>query len=253
MTDILHAEEVLWQKIKNIIFDETYKEDPLFKRHRVEIESGVVHVLYNNIGNSSDSGALFSTNKLHSSPNFYARFSYYFNLDKKNSFRFMIAPLSLSGVGNLDNNFNYGNQDFTEGQASYLYKFNSYRVTYRRTVFESDKFILRVGLTLKIRDALIKLSQNNHSYQESNVGVVPLMHINAEYKILPQWTLVYESDLAAAPQGRAIDIAFSSRYNVNDYLDFSAGYRFLEGGASNQAVYNMAFINYYFLAIGVRF
>jgi len=110
-----------------------------------------------------------------------------------------------------------------------------------------------LGLTLKIRDASIVLAQGDSYYRESNIGVVPLGHINLEYRPLPKWTLVFEGDLAAAPQGRAIDLAFSSRYDITEHVDLAIGYRFLEGGAVNKKVYNLAFINYYFLALGVKF
>lgn len=240
------------EKIKNWIFDETYKDDPNFKRHRVEIETGASHVLYNRIGNNSSSGGLFDTASLGSAINFYGRFSYYFNLDKKNSFRLMVAPFYSSGGGNLDDSFRYGNQNFVPGRADYDYKFNSYRATYRRTLFENQYFTFRLGLTLKIRDASISLSQGASHYNEWNVGLVPLGHVNFEYRPVKKLSFVLEGDLAAAPQGRAIDIAVSGRYDVNDYLDLGLGYRFLEGGASNRNVHNMAFVNYYFCSLGVK-
>jgi hypothetical protein len=35
--------------------------------------------------------------------------------------------------------------------------------------------------------------------------------------------------------------------DINDYLDFSLGYRMLEGGAFNKNAYNRVFFNYYFV------
>jgi hypothetical protein len=246
------AEESNWHAFKGWLLDETYKNDPSFKHNRLEVESGVVHVLYNKIGNNQNSGALFNTASIDNPVNFYARFSYYFNLDKKNSFKLMVAPLSISGSGDLDGSFEYGGQNFTAGRAGYAYKFNSYRATYRRTLFENNQFTFRLGITFKIRDAATSLSQGGSYYQETNVGFVPLGHLNFEYRPVQKLAFVLESDLAAAPQGRAIDVALSSRYDINDYFDIAVGYRFLEGGAINKAVYNMAFINYYFLAFGVK-
>ena len=154
----------------------------------------------------------------------------------------------------LDNSFSYGGQNFTGNQfSSYNYQFNSYRLTYRRTLFENKKFKAALGITFKIRDAMIGLTQGNTSYTESNVGFVPLAHINLEYYPIEKFSIVFEGDLAAAPQGRAFDLALSGRYDLRDYLDISIGYRMLEGGAINQNVYNMAFVNYYFVALGVKF
>jgi hypothetical protein len=247
----VHSEETFKDKVKKYIFDET--EDPLFKKHRLEVESGAVHILHNNIGTNSSTGSLFNTTNIENQINFYARFSYYFNLDRKNSFKLMVAPLSVNGEGTLSNSFEYGNKNFIPAHTSYKYKFNSYRATYRRTIFENKDITFRLGLTIKIRDAFISLSQENSQYKKSNIGVIPLMHLNFEYRPIKKWAIITEVDLAAAPQGRAIDFAVSGRYDVNEYLDVAIGYRFLEGGAQNSKVYNMAFINYYFLALGMKF
>lgn len=239
-------------KVKEVVFDETYKDDKKFKRHRVEVEGGVANTLYNKIGTNSSTKDLFDTNDLNSSSLPYFRISYYFKLDKKNEFKLMIAPFSTSGTGNLKDSFTYRGDAFSSGQASYRYKFNSYRGTYRRTIFENEKFTFKLGLTLKIRDAMVELSQGNVKNSNSNVGVVPLAHVNFEYRPVKDFTFVLESDLAAAPQGRAFDVAVSIKYDISDYLDFSIGYRFLEGGASTLSVYNSAFINFYFASIGVK-
>lgn len=56
-----------------------------------------------------------------------------------------------------------------------------------------------------------------------------------------------------APQGRAIDFAFTGVYDLNSDVNLSLGYRILEGGAKNDKVYTMSLFNYYFLGLGVWF
>lgn len=240
------------QRVLNFFYDENYKNDKNFKRHRLEFETGVLEVLYNKIGKNNSTGTLFNTSSIDNNLNFYFRISYYFNLDKKNSFRVLIAPLKYSGTGNLDSSFTVDNQNFSNGMASYNYQFNSYRLTYRREVFSNNYLTFRIGLTLKIRDAKFNLNQGSSNFEQSNVGFVPLGHINLELNPTEKFHIVFEGDLAAAPQGRAFDIATSVKYDISDNIDFSLGYRFLEGGAFNSNAFNKAFFNYYFASVGIK-
>ncbi len=53
-----------------------------------------------------------------------------------------------------------------------------------------------------------------------------------------------------SPQGRAEDFIFAIVYEFFDKFNVRLGYRFLEGGADVDSVYNFAFINY--LALGAK-
>jgi hypothetical protein len=223
------------------------------KKNRIEIESGIINVGHNNIGNNANGGALFNTNKIDSSNHNYARFSYYRDINNQDSIKILVAPLAFSGSGNLDSSFQYGDKNFTEGDAFYKYKFNSYRATYRRKFFENDKINFKAGLTLKVRDAAVTIGQGDTVYTQSNIGFVPLFHLNLDYRLTEKIKLSTEGDFMIAPQGRAIDFAFTGVYDLNSDVNLSLGYRILEGGAKNDKVYTMSLFNYYFLGLGVNF
>ncbi len=234
------------EKVSDFVFDETYKDDKNFKRHIFDLESGVVMPVFNDIKTGKDTGDRLSLTDLETRANPYFRLSYYFNLDKKNGFRVMIAPLEYSGSGILENNTSYEGINFIGGNlTNYDYKFNSYRFTYRRTIFENEMFSFKLGLTFKIRDASISVSQGNLSHTTSNVGFVPLGYINLEYRPIKNLTIGTEGDLAVAPQGSAIDIGTFIRYNVHENLALGLMYRFLSGGVSTDSSYNQTFVNYF--------
>ena len=90
----------------DFVFDETYKDDKKFKRHLFDLESGVVMPLFNDIKTGKDTGGTLSLTDLQNNVNPYFRLSYYFNLDKKNGFRVLVAPLEYSGSGYLGRDTN---------------------------------------------------------------------------------------------------------------------------------------------------
>ncbi len=230
----------------DFVFDETYKEDKKFKRHIFDLESGVVMPVFNDIRTGKDKDGTLSLTDLQNNVNPYFRLSYYFNLDKKNGFRVLVAPLEYSGSGYLDHDTNYEGMNLLSGNlTNYSYKFNSYRFTYRRTIFENEMFTFKLGLTLKIRDAAISVSQGNLSHKDSNVGFVPLGYINFEFRPIEKLTIGTEGDLAAAPQGSAIDVGTFVKYNIHENVALGLMYRFLSGGVSTENSYNQTFINYF--------
>jgi len=88
---------------------------------------------------------------------------------------------------------------------------------------------------------------------DSNVGVVPLLSFNVEYRFAPKWTALVDFDGSVASQGRAIDAAFKVRYDVTDRWMVSAGYRVFEGGVDNDERFAFGWYNFAVLSVGVRF
>jgi hypothetical protein len=247
------------KNFKEWFFDETYKDDANFKRHIIDVELGVLNIVYNDIANGIGSYASrFSSTAIENRPEFYSRYSYYFNLDRKNSFRLLVAPLTVNGAGIIDPNsaatINYDNIIWNANQLiNYEYKFNSYRATYRRTIFDNDKFTFMIGFTAKIRDARILINQNGLVSNDVNVGFVPLLYFNFEYRPIDKLTLGIEGDVTGAPQGSAVDVDVFARYRVHKHVELAAVYRFLFGGVSIATNYNYGFYNYFGAAIRVSF
>ncbi|MEO0091322.1 MAG: hypothetical protein ABIK61_01225 [candidate division WOR-3 bacterium] len=116
-----------------------------------------------------------------------------------------------------------------------------------------------LGLTAKIRDAGISLEGNNIKSKKTNIGFVPLINFQAQLLLTEGLNLILAGDALAAPQGRVEDIfigvsyRLSNLYNLfnnhdlyklSNNLNLKLGYRFLEGGADVEEVYNFAWLNY---------
>jgi hypothetical protein len=115
---------------------------------------------------------------------------------------------------------------------------------------DSEKWSLELGGTLFVRDASIKLSQDGINSKDSNVGLVPLFALKAAYSLSRDWSLVIDSDLAVAPQGRAIDFSLMAQRQLGKNWQLAGGYRTIEGGADNDDIYNFAWFNGAVIKVG---
>jgi hypothetical protein len=161
------------------------------------------------------------------------------------------APLRLSGRGQEGGSVTFRGLSFTTGDASFRYRFDTYRLTYRYALVSGPRLDLQVGATALLRDAEIRLTQPGQSTAEKNVGLVPLLSFRLAWR--PgggPFGLVLDGDALAAPQGRAEDVSLALEYSTGE-LAFRAGYRILEGGADNDRVYSFALVNH--LLVGARY
>jgi hypothetical protein len=222
---------------------------------RIGVETGPVWQNRNDVQIPGDTGTRFSLADLAGSgPYPYVRLELSYELSKKHSLRFLLAPFEYTETGTLDKNVDFAGQNYSAGQATEVsYKFNSYRATYRYRFHDSDSWQWHIGGTLKIRDADIRLKQGNVSSSDDNLGVVPLVNLYGEYNAADRWTMVVDLDGLASPQGRAIDLGLLARYNLDKQWYIAGGYRTLEGGADNDNVYTFAWFNYAVLSAGYRF
>ena len=164
--------------------------------------------------------------------------------------RLMLAPLELSGTGRFTSPVSFQGANFASGIDTLgKYKFNSYRLTYRRAVSEN----WMIGATLKVRDARILLKQGGLQRSKSDLGVVPLLNIYGRQPLGSGFTLITDFDGSWAPQGRAFDLSLQLGYDISKDWQIRAGARVLEGGADVPAVYNFTQLNYLTLGTSVRF
>lgn len=222
---------------------------------RVSVEAGPVWQARNDVQIPSDTGTRFSLADFAGSGPFpYFRLELAYDINARHSLRFLVAPFEFSENGTFGNDVFFVDQTFTAGvPTTASYRFDSYRASYRYTFHDSEKWHWRVGITAKIRDAEITLSQPGKSASDSNTGVVPLLNLYGEYRLADRWIAVLDFDGLASPQGRAIDLALTARYDITRQWFAGGGYRMLEGGADNDEVYSFAWFNYLVLSVGYRF
>ncbi len=104
-----------------------------------------------------------------------------------------------------------------------------------------------------MRDAKIRLEQPGLAAEYTDVGFVPLAHLDAEVRLSDAWRLVFELDGSAAPQGRAFDALAKVVWRPAPKLEVGFGYRTIEGGADVDEVYNFAWLQFAVASLGVKF
>jgi len=221
----------------------------------LQVESGWILPGYNTVEIPRDTGTRISlSDDLGIDSEFYFRLRLSFRLAPRQELSVLYAPLSLNARGDLPGPVHFEGVLFPSGTAvDALYRFNSYRLTYRYRVIRSERLDLWVGFTAKIRDAEISITSPLLESSKTNVGFVPLLHWLLDWKAGEKWGIWFEGDALAAPQGRAEDITLAGYYQVGTGLRIRAGYRMVEGGANVDETYNFALIHYLYAGFDWQF
>jgi len=175
---------------------------------------------------------------------------------KGDELRFVIAPFQQSGTGTPSSPILFDGSTFQAGvPLTVLYKFNTYRITYDAPIFESlraDGWELRLGGTLAVRDAQIKLSQPGIDRNFANWGPVPLLYFSAAKDLGAGWHILGEFDAFPAPGGGGLfDGSLKVAYDVSPNVALTVGARYQFGGASGSDFYN--FLREWAGVVGVNF
>lgn len=221
-----------------------------------DVESGSVWADKADVRIPSEGGTPFSmTNDLSGKdPQAYIRLSGTWQIDERHEISGLWAPLTVDFAGSFDRSINFDGSNFAAGShVRGSYRFNSYRLTYRYNVIASETLKLGFGLTAKVRDAEIALSDGSRTASNSNVGFVPLINFKLDWTFAPQWHLLIEGDALGASQGHAIDVGASLQYMVTSDLGLRLGYRVLDGGADSGDIYTFAHFQYAMAGVSWRF
>lgn len=221
----------------------------------LELETGPVWFSRNNVRIPNDSGTRFDMLDLTGNgPTAYARLYATYDFNDRHALRLNIAPLSVDGHGLLDKSVRFQDENFAADTPTRgRYKFNNYRLTYRWMFHRSDKWDLGVGGALLVRDAEIALRQGTLQRTDDDLGVVPLLHAYAAYHLTDSTSVILDFEGAAAPQGRAVDLALKLQHELPSGWHVFGGYRTLEGGADNDSLYTFAWLHFATVGAGFRF
>lgn len=176
------------------------------------------------------------------------------NMNERHGLRLLLAPLLVTGTADLDAPLDFAGGSFVAGiPTKATYKFNSWRLSYRYRLRAGEHWRWWIGLTAKIRDAKIRLSQGAEAAEKTNVGFVPLLHIAGIRRIGSHWTFDLDVDALAGGPGRAEDASLKLRYCFGDRWSVTGGYRTVEGGADVDEVYNFAWLHYAVVSASLAF
>jgi len=221
----------------------------------VEAEGGPVWQSYNDVEIPNDGTATrFSLHDLAGAGPWPAgRIYVTWNLGNRNGLRLLLAPLTLTGTGAPGEPVDFAGATYAAGRPTdATYTFNSYRLTYRYRIHRGARTTAWIGVTAKIRDAVIRLEQGGTASEKTDLGLVPLLHVAGEWRFAPRWRLGLDADALAGGPGRAEDVALKLGRDLSPHWSVHAGYRMVEGGADVTEVYTFAWLHYAVVSVAWR-
>lgn len=221
----------------------------------LDVETGAIFTGYSDVRIPGDRGTLFSLkDDLKSKTELFYRLRLSYTMKSRHTLSVLYAPLQTQSEGSTPKNITFEGGVFPANtELVGIYKFNSYRMTYRYDIVKKPRYELGLGFTAKIRDAKISLASSYLYAEKTNVGFVPIINFRLAYHINDQLDILLDGDALAAPQGRAEDVILAATYGVNDRMGIRIGYRVLEGGADGSEVYNFALVHYASFGINYAF
>ncbi len=218
----------------------------VFGQFSLDVSGGLAAQSYNKVQIPNPGGTAFDLYKDFEiqGPTLYYTLKLGYCFNKKNHLFLLYAPLSVNYEGAAPFDIRFQNTTFLQGRnIDAYYKFNSYRLTYRRDVYSCEKWLVGVGFTAKIRDAEIRLTADDITDFKDDFGFVPLLNLYAEYNF-NNWAAFFDGDGLAGGPGRAFDLYLGGKIPVNDFLRIKAAYRMVEGGADVSTVYNFTMLHF---------
>lgn len=221
----------------------------------INLQGAAVFTGKNDVRIPGDSGTKFSlSDDLSADTAYTGRLEAGYIHKKRDYFGIVVAPLSVDSHGSVDRNISFAGTTFPANtDLIATFRFDSYRLTWRRKFVAQDNLDVWLGLTGNIRDAAITVEGGGQKAEKSNSGFVPLINFLVDWRFATPWSFRVAGDALAGPQGRAEDVLFAMLYDFNATTKVFAGYRILEGGADNDEVYTFSLFSYAAAGIEVRF
>ncbi len=228
----------------------------LFAQAFLDGGRGVDFTGYNDVRIPSETGDLISLKSdTDSAPAYALRVRAGYTFGGRHTVLALAAPLSVYGSGVLDRDIDYQGKTFLAGtEVSSLYRFDSFRLSYRYAFVKNDSLVLAAGLTGKLRSADIAIWSDTAYAHRSDLGVVPLVSLLAEWRFAGPFSLLLDADALATPFGRAEDALLALQFHPSERAAARIGYRVLEGGSEGGGnVYTFALFHYLTAGLTVRF
>ncbi|MGM0564975.1 MAG: hypothetical protein ACQES2_11635 [Pseudomonadota bacterium] len=218
---------------------------PVLAEWQMGVETGVFRPEYNKVQIPNDSqGDRFRITDLGDGSFEAFRLSLSWQPSGNHELQWVYAPFVYRETGRFDSDVRFEGAVFAQGDTvEARYQFSNYRMRYLYRWRERDRWTVDIGGTLFVRDAAVQLSASGEERENSNVGLVPLFAVRGTYSPNKRWSAVVDTDVAIAPQGRAIDLSITGQYSMSEHWVLAGGYRTIEGGADNEDVYSFAWFN----------
>lgn len=227
----------------------------VFAEYVINLQGAAVFTEKNDIRIPGDSGTKFSlSDDLSADTAYTGRLEAGYIHKERDYFGIVIAPLSVDSHGRVDRDISYAGTTFPAGtDLDATFRFDSYRVTWRRKLVDREKLDVWLGVTGAIRDAAITVEGGGQRAEKTNTGFVPLINFLVDWRFSLPWSFRVAGDALVGPQGRAEDVLLALIYDIAPSTKLFAGYRVLEGGADNDEVYTFSLFHYAVAGMEVRY
>lgn len=229
-----------------------------FAQLSLDLETGVAFSGYNDLRiPNNDANTMFSfTEDLKSKPVMFGRANLHYLNTPRHEVSLLVAPLTIKPKGTLDYDVKFMDQIFAAGKKiDAVYKFNSYRLQYLYRLKNQSGIFRAIGVSLKVRDAIISLENDDTYAEKTDLGFVPLIGFELGYDFTADLGVLLKGEALVSPtgEGRAEDVLLAATYDIDDRYSLWLGYRILEGGGDVDEVYSFANINYLSIGTQIRF
>lgn len=222
----------------------------------IDIEAGPAFTGYNDLAIPSDTGSRISLkDDIVSDPALSVRLRVGHTFLNRHTVSVLYSPLTVRGSGTLNEDISYQGQTFSGGDSvESMYRFDSYRLTYRYAFINNDDLLVAAGITGKVRSADIAVMSGSGYAHRSDLGVVPLINFSVRWNFAKPFSVLLDGDALVTPFGRAEDALIALQYDSSDTVTWKLGYRVLEGGSDGGGnVYTFALFHYIMAGMTVTF
>lgn len=209
----------------------------------LRLSAGASYQLRNDVQIPNDAtGTRFSlANEAGEGPVNAVRFEALWNINQRHGVRVMLAPLSYTESISFDTPVLFEGQSFNANESlDASYRFNSWRIGYFYSLRNTHRTKIRVGGTLKIRDAEIRLEQGGTVEFNDDLGFVPLLYVSGRWALSDRWSFGADIDALGGGPGRAIDAGLTLDYALGQNWNVGLDVRALDGGADIEELLNFA-------------
>ena len=188
-------------------------------RIQLDLETGAAFSVYNDarIPNSSEFSKFSFTEDLSSDAVMFFRTTLHYPINDRHRLSLLYAPLSIKPNGKFESDVLFQGETFPAGtDINALYRFDSYRLMYRYFFRNQNRLCRAIGLTVKLRDAEIKLTTADRSATKKNKGFVPIINFLLAHNVASNVDLILDGDALFSPFGRAADVLMAVNVRIVD-------------------------------------
>ena len=220
----------------------------------LNLQGAAVYTGYNDVRIPGDGGTDISfSDDLEADTAFSGRVEAGYIRKGRDYFGVTAAPLRVSSHGSAGRDVDFDGTRFPAGTAlDGTFRFDTYRLTWRRRLVAKETIDCWLGLTGLVRDAAIGLDGGGQRAEKTNTGFAPLVNFLVDWRLAPLWSLRVAGDALAAPQGGPRTCCSPSRATSAPTKLF-AGYRVLEGGSDSDEVYSFSLFHFLVAGVETRF